>query len=385
MPQLQPAGVFGRLFSSIFPKKLEVQVRSEELSDGRIALTPVYLLAGQEVDPALISLDSRQRILGHSVIAGKSVLTAYRQGTTRLPKHKAAEYLGDLKRKGVPVQGKTGEKLTEVQEVKPRVMLTLNPGDDLDVYSELITDQGVVVAKPLDLGQLRRDEGWFFADGDLLHVTTTNSDWDDILFTGEATNRLTGVSVPEFLTALGTFNGALGHVEKNDTLRDLAVYGKSRENRVTVDGDANSIRVSTRLVYYGKDRHQHELTPGDLTAIQKNQGAYQRIPEGWIYIDPSHVETFRQAHRELCARLGGFDGIEGSRIPETLQKLLGKKGFNSSWEVHLSEAVRNAHRISDEPAEVEFQIEAVENQGRSILEIVPAYDHDGVQLRMPIT
>ena len=72
--------------------------------------------------------------------------------------------------------------------------------------------------------------------------------------------------------------------------------------------------------------------------------------------------------------------IEGSRIPETLQKLLEQKGFKSSWEVHLSESVKHAHRIADEPAEVDFHIETVENQGRSILEIVPAYDHDGVQL-----
>ena len=344
MPRLQPAGIFGRLFSSIFPKKLEVQVRSEELADGRIALTPVYLLDGQEVDPTLVSPDPTQRILGHSVIADKSVLAACRQGAATLTKPKAAEYLSDLKRKGVPVQGKTEEKPADVREVKPRVMLTLNPGDTLDVNSQLMTDQGVVVAKPLDLEQLRRDEGWYVAEGDLVHVTTTNSDWDDILFTGETTNCLSGVSVPDFLTALGTFNGALGHVEKSDTLRDLAVYGESHENRVTVDGDADSIRVSTRLVYYGKDRHQYELTPGDLAALQRNQGAYKRISEGWIYIDPSHVEEYRQAHRELRSRLGGLDRIEGSRIPETLQKLLGQEGFRSSWEVHLSEAVKNAHR-----------------------------------------
>jgi hypothetical protein len=48
MPRLQPAGALGRLFSSVFPKKLKVQVRSEEHADGRIALTPVYLLDGQE-------------------------------------------------------------------------------------------------------------------------------------------------------------------------------------------------------------------------------------------------------------------------------------------------------------------------------------------------
>ena len=370
----------GRLFSSIFPKKLEVQVRSEELSDGRIALVPVYLLAGQEVDPALVGPDPKQRILGHSVIADKSVLDACRQGAVNLTKSRAAEHLSDLKRKGVLVQGKTEEKPADVREVKPMVVLTLNPDDTLDVRSQLMTDQGVAVAKPLDLGQLRRDEGWFLADGDLLHVTTTSSDWDDILFTGETTNCLSGVSVPEFLTALGTFNGVLGHVEKNDMLRDLGVYGKSHENRVTVDGDADSIRISTRLVYYGKDRHQYELTPGDLAPLQRNQGAYRRIPEGWIYVDPSHVEEYRQAHRELRSRLGGLDHIEGCRIPETLQKLLEQKGFRSSWDVHLSEAVKNAHRIVDDPAEAEFQIEVVEHHGRSILEIVPAYDHDGVQL-----
>jgi superfamily II DNA or RNA helicase len=379
MPRLQPVGVLGRLLSSIFPKKLELQVRTEELSDGRIALHPVYLLAGQEVDPALVSLDPRQRILGHCVVADKSVLSACRQGAAKLTKRKAAEYLQDLKRKRVLVRGKTREAPTEVREVKPWVMLTLNPGDTLDVDSQLMTDQGVVAAKPLNLEQVRQDEGWYVAEGDLLHVTTTNSDWDDILFTGEATNRLTDVSVPDFLKALGTFDGTLGHVEKNDTLRNLSAYGHSHENRVTVDGDADSIRVSTGLVYYGKDRRQHELTPGDLAALQRSQGGYKRIPEGWIDIDPSHVDEYRQAHRKLRSRLRGLDRIEGSRIPETLQKLLPQEGFRS-WAVHLSEAVKNAHRIVDDPAEVEFHIEVVESRGRSILEIVPVYNHDRVQL-----
>jgi superfamily II DNA or RNA helicase len=379
MPRLQPVGVLGRLLSSIFPKKLELQVRTEELSDGRIALHPVYLLAGQEVDPALVGLDPRQRILGHCVVADKSVLSACRQGAAKLTKRKAAEYLQDLKRKRVLVRGKTREAPTEVREVKPRVMLTLNPGDTLDVDSQLMTDQGVVAAKPLDLEQVRQDEGWYVAEGDLLHVTTTNSDWDDILFTGEATNRLTDVSVPEFLKALGTFDGTLGHVEKNDTLRNLSAYGHSHENRVTVDGDADSIRVSTGLVYYGKDRRQHELTPGDLAALQRSQGGYKRIPEGWIDIDPSHVDEYQQAHRKLRSRLRGLDRIEGFRIPETLQKLLPQEGFRS-WAVHLSEAVKNAHRIVDDPAEVEFHIEVVESHGRSILEIVPIYNHDRVQL-----
>lgn len=380
MPRLQPAGVFGRFLSSIFPKKLELQVRTEELSDGRIALHPVYWLAGQEVDPALVGLDPRQRILGYCVVADKSVLSARRQGAAKLTKRKAAEYLNDLQRESVSVRSKTRQSPITVQEVKPKVMLTLNPGDTLDVQSQLVTDQGATVPKPRDLEHLRRDEGWYVAEDDLLHVTTTGSDWDDMLFTGEGANRLTGVAVPEFLKALDIFDGKLAHVEKNDSLRELAILGDKHENRVTVDGDADSIRVSPQLVYYGKDRCEYELTPGDLAALQRNQGGYKRIPEGWIDIDPQHVEEYRQAHRDLRARLGGLDRIEGSRIPETLQKLLEQKGFRSSWSVHLSEAVKNTHRIADEPAEVEFHVEVVEGPGRSKLEIVPIYDHDRVQL-----
>ena len=380
MPSLEPARLFGRILSSILPRKLKVQISTEKLLDGRIALHPVYLLAGHEVDPALVSLAPKQRILGYSIIADKSVLSARRQGAVRLSKRKAAEHLQELKRQGVSVQGKTGEAPTEVRAVNPRVMLTLNPGDTLDVQSQLTTDQGGVVAKPLDLEQLRRDEGWYVTEGSLVHVTTTNSDWDDILFTGEATSRLTGVSVPEFLKALGTLDGSFGHVEKNASLQALSVYGQSHENRVIVNGDADSIRVSPGLVYDGKDRRQHELMHGELAILEAGQGGYRRIPEGWLDIDPSHVEQYRLAYRDLRSHLGGLVRIEGSRIPETLQKLRTQEGFSSPWVVRISEAVKTAHRIADEPLEVRFHIEVVESPGQSMLEIVPVYDHERIQL-----
>ena len=149
---------------------------------------------------------------------------------------------------------------------------------------------------------------------------------------------------------------------------------------MTVDGDADSIRISAGLVYYGKDHHPCELTPGDLAALQRNQGGYKRIPEGWIDVEASHVDQYRQALRGLRSRLGGLDRIEGSRIPETLQKFLTQEGFRLSWAVHLSEAVKNSHRIADEPAEVSFHIEVVEGHGQSILEIIPVYDHGRVRL-----
>lgn len=379
MTQLQPAGIFGRILSSLLPKKLEVQVRSEEQSDGTIALTPVCLIGGHEVDPGLVGLASRQHILGFSVVADKKALSIIRQGPANLTKREAAEYLGNLNRQGISVRNQANGTPTDVQEVTPRVMLTLNPDDTLDVQSELTTNQGTVVAKPVDLEQLRQDDGWYLAEGKLRHVPTTNTDWDGLLITAPADGHLTGTSVPQFLKALGTFEDKLGRIEKNDTLRDLAVYGEERENRVRVGGDQNSIQVSPKLVCFGKNRRAYELTPEDLAALPR-KGGYLRMSEGWIDIGPQHVQEYRQAYKELCSRIGGLSPIDGFRIPETLHTLLEQEQFTSSWTVCLSEAVKNFHRIVDSPADVEFHLQVIESGGRSILEIVPVYNYGRFEL-----
>ena len=231
MPHLQPAGLFARLISSLFPKRLEVQVRTEELSDGRIAVKPVYLVGGQEVDPASVSLDSRQRIQGYAVVVDPSVLTARRRGAWKASKRKAAEYLEDLRQKGISVRRTGGSKVSDVREVRPQITLTLNADDTLDVQSQLADEQGNVVARPADLGQLRRDDGWYVAGGDLVHVSTTDTEWDEFLLTDEATRRLTDVAVPEFLKALDTFADKLGRIEKNDPIRGLSVLGQQHQNR----------------------------------------------------------------------------------------------------------------------------------------------------------
>lgn len=220
MTALQTAGVVGRLFSSVFPKKLEVQVRTEELSDGHIALQPVCLLAGQEVALDLVGPSPRQRILGYSVVADTSVLTVCRQGAATLSKPRAAEYLRDLKRNGVPVQGKTRQSPVNVQEVKPKIVLTLNSGDALVVKSEVVTREGASVPKPRDLEQLRRDEGWYAADGCLLHITTTGSDWDTLTITTDHGN--------------GVVTKAAFHVIDKDH-REYDVTAKDGDGKVYLD------------------------------------------------------------------------------------------------------------------------------------------------------
>ena len=264
------------------------------------------------------------------VAADKKALSLLRQGPAKLTKREAAEYLGNLKRQGVLVRNKATGTPTDVQEVKPRVKLTLNPDDTLDVASELATDQGTVVAKPVDLEQLRRDEGWYLAEGNLLHVSTTNTDWDGLLITDQEDSHLRGNSVPEFLKALGTCEDKLGRIEKNNTLRDSAVYGDEHENLATVDGDQHLIHVSPKLVCLGMGRCEHELTPEDLAVLQR-KGGYQRIPGGWIDIDPPDVEEYPRAFRGFRLRVGGLSPIEGFRIPDTLYTLLEQERFTSPW------------------------------------------------------
>ena len=96
---------------------------------------------------------------------------------------------------------------------------------------------------------------------------------------------------------------------------------------MTVEGGPDSIKVFPQLVYFGKDGRQYALTRGDLAALQRGQGGYKRIAEGWIDIDPAHVEQHRQACRELRARVGELDSITGARIPETLDKLQKQNRF----------------------------------------------------------
>jgi SNF2 family DNA or RNA helicase len=121
------------------------------------------------------------------------------------------------------------------------------------------------------------------------------------------------------------------------------------------------------------------LTPEGLAALQR-KGGYQRIPGGWVDIDPPRVEEHRRALRELRSRLGGFSPIEGLRIPETLHTLLEQERFAWPWIVRLSEAVKNFHRIADTPADVEFRLQVIQREGRSILEIVPIYHYGRFEL-----
>ncbi len=380
MAKLQPAGLVGKIASFLFPRKLQVEVRTEQCSDGTIEFKPVYSIDGKDIEASLIAPLPQQTVLGYKIEVNDHTLSICRRGTTRVTKRKAAEYLKDMQQRGIQVRHRGSLASPSLTEVKPDVTLTLNADDSLEVTSTLATAHGEIVEKPANLDQLRQDDGWFLAGDDLVHVETTDKPLDDTLLTQAGQTHFTGNSVPDILKEINASKGRLGHIEKSDNLTNLGIYGNKTQQQLRVDGNAVAIHVRPRLVWLAENS-EYELQPEDVSVLQGAPPGYRRIPEGWIEIDPKRIADYQKA----ASHFDDLEHIEGTRIPETLVRLLRLEQQHSPWVVYFSQAVKNAHRVIDTPAKVEFKLNVVDRDGRSLLELDPIYNHERFQLNHPET
>ena len=387
MPQLQPAGFFSQILSALFPKQMSAEVRTEVLPNGQIQAVPIFVVDGQEVPAELVGDGSSQTILGYKITLDQASQQVRRQTQgkpTRLSKRKAAEFLGGLGQSGVSVRSKDGRVQAQIKEVKPNVELKLQPDDSLSIESELVMPNGVVVAKPPRLEELRYDEGWFSIGDDLVKVITTGTSLDQVLIPQGSPDSLVGDDVPQFLKLIGKHRSQLGEVEKDLALEKLAVFGDKVENRAKVDGNSDSISVSPTLVFHGPQQRQYEGTPELVDYFDKKGGGFQRVSDGWIELTAETIKGHRRASEELDAKLGGNTTFRGTDIPKVLTELVktsqGGNRQGSPWTVYFSEAVKNSHRVIDTPANVEFKLNIVDSDGRSLLELDPIYNHERFKL-----
>lgn len=387
MAQLQPAGFLASLASFVVPKKLAAHVRTETLPNGEVQITPVFTIDGYEVASELIWADSSQNILGYTATMDRAVQHVHKetQGKeTRLTKRKAAEFLTRLSRSGIPVQSKDRRSQPRISEVRPDVSLKLHPDDTLSVDSVLTTNDGVIVEKPRSIEQLKQDEGWYAVGDDLLRVASTGTSLDKVLLNEGGNGPLIGDNVPRFLKMLQENAQNVGEVEKNDKLQQLSIIGKKIEHQATVDGDTESISISTALVFHGTKGRKYEQTAYDLMKFDDRKGGFQRVPEGWLDVTTDAIEGHRKACQELGEKIGGLANIRGEAIPVVLRRLAEGSGrdaaWNTPWAVYFSQAVQNSHRLVDIPSNVEFRLNIVERDGRSLLELDPIYNHDRFRL-----
>jgi superfamily II DNA or RNA helicase len=385
MSSLQPAGLLARIASFFFPKSLTAHVRTECLENGQVEVTPVFTINGHEVPAELVIPDHAQTILGYRVTLDGTSLHVHKATharRTRLSKNKAAEFLQGLTRTEVPVRSRNGRSRPRIARVRPELTLELRPDDSLVVGSELATDDGIIVGKPPGLERLKADEGWIAIGDDLLRSAPTGTWLDGILFSPNK-STLNGDDVPRLLKDIEGHRQAVGQVEKNGPLRGLSVFGDRQENSAKVDGDAESISISPTLAFYDPTEGRHEETLADLERFEK-AGGYRRVAEGWIEVTPKAVGHHRRACHELAWRLGKVSDIRGTGIPRVLSDLARAPrkdgGWETPWAVYFSRAVADSHRIIDTPAAVDFRLNIVESDGRSLLELDPTYNHERFQV-----
>jgi len=386
MSDLRSAGFWDKVSTFFAPKQLKAHVRTEVLPNGQVEVTPFFEIDGLEVPAELVGQEQSQTILGYGVSLDAPSLQVVKktQGKrTRYSKNKAPALLEELEKLNVPVRAKDGKTRPRIARVKPDLTLTLRPDDSLVVESELVSPEGVVLPKPSNLEQLKEDDGWYAVGDDLLKVTTTDTPLDQILVSSDSSQTLTGDSVPGFMKLLQKNPHAVGDVEKNEPLRGLSVFGESTENSVNVDGDAEALSITPRLVFHGPRGQRFALTADQLKEFEKIAG-FRRAKAGWIEVTPKAAGDHIRACRELVQKVGNLSEIRGKDIPETLITLdqAGKRGtaWTSPWTVYFSQTVKDSHRIIDTQASVEFKLNIVDSDGCSLLQLDPIYNHERFQL-----
>jgi superfamily II DNA or RNA helicase len=384
MPQLGQAGLFARIFSSIIPKRLGVELQTQTLPDGNLEVVPIYAVGGRVVPAELISGSARQTILGHTVALGDDALLVHKEtrgNTQRLSRKNAAGFIGQMAAKGVRLRTRGKTTPPAVSVVRPELKLELNEDDSLRVSAQLVTPKGIVVDKPTSLEDLRQNEGWFFAGDDLYRVEAPHGPVDAAVLTGTEPVALKGDDVPRFLQHAQADERRFAGIERNQRLAGLSIYGDQRESRLSVDGDSRSIHVEPALVFRGKDGAFHQPTPEAVRAAAANEGGgFVRVPEGWIHIKPEVAAAHESAVNEVRARLGTLDNIRGQEIPRTLTTVVDPKNFSSPWAVYFSSEVKNSHRIVSTPADARFSLNVVDSDGNALLELDPRYHHERFRL-----
>lgn len=387
MKKLQPAGLFHGLMSRSLPKVAAVELRTQTLPNGEVEVTPLFTVEGLEIPSELVKPDKEQRILGWTIIFDERARKVHKETQARairLSKTKAADFLTQFRKSGVPIRSKDGRIEPRIETVKPEVSLELRHDDSLLVQSQLNTTSGVILGKPESITQLKQDDGWFAVGDDLLRVETTNTTLDHVLLRQGGNGVLTGDEVPRFLKNLQNEATHIGNVEKNSSLESLKVFSGQPENRLDVDGDGESVSMIPSLVYTSQHGKNYRQSLTDLEPFRTKGGGFARVSEGWIDISHDDIRRFGQACNELADKLERLEKIQGTEIPEALSQLRmaaqRDRSWNNPWSVYFSQAVQNAHRVIDTSANVEFRLNIVESNGRALLELDPIYNHERFRL-----
>jgi SNF2 family DNA or RNA helicase len=153
-----------------------------------------------------------------------------------------------------------------------------------------------------------------------------------------------------------------------------------------ITGDSDEIHWEPRLTLTAPSGAIYDQTEKQLEQRDLTKATFERVPEGWVELDPAVANGFRQARDDLVARSQGRRSVKGPDIPKTLALLRDvaqEKASSTPWNVYYTKAVADAHRLCDTPSTLEFQLNIVESNGRALLQLDPVYSHDRFRLSHP--
>jgi superfamily II DNA or RNA helicase len=383
---LRQAGIVRSVLSFFAPKPLDANVRVSWLPGGECEVTPVFSVDGGEVPATQIGPEKAQRLLGHHVTvteAARKVLALTKGRQIKLAKAKAAATLKSLSSAGVAIRTADGKSALQIRSARPDVTLELHPDDSLRIASQLVTEEGVVIAKPSDLEALRKDDGWHIDGEDLVKIDVTNSALDNVLIREGGSGTLESHQTPRFLKAVDANRSHLGELSRNDALTQVSVFSGEPSHGVVITGDSEEIRWEPRLRFKSPSGATYDQPESQLERRDPSKATFERVPEGWVELAPATLSEFRKARDDLDKRAQGRRCHTGPDIPKTLallRDIVRDKSTPTPWNVYYTKTVADAHRLYDAPSTLEFQLNIVESNGRSLLQLDPIYSHDRFRL-----
>jgi superfamily II DNA or RNA helicase len=378
MPPTRSPNLLRRLAEAIGvvrPRELSAYAIVSDDKHGRVMVTPRFTLDGEDVPAQLVRNETEQNVMGHRVrltVAAARLLQDFGASPDVLSKRSAGPRLLSLQSSGLQLRNTDGRPYVAAT-TRYEGDVAFADRDSLQARLDLVTPDGKVVPPPKDARQMRAEEGWYTSPNGIYRAPTTTVDLDQQLVDATHGYRLTGDAAPEFLADLRQAPSAVGSFVFDPEVAKSEIFDRSnfKSGHMRVDGDADWAKIQPGLEYEGR-RSKH-VEPIDLAQRARRQGqGYRRVEDGWVRVNDGLAEEVANQAAPYVRATKQPSVATGEEIPALISRL----GRDSAWHVYMTQPVKDAHRVIDEPARPRFLLDVHHGPRRSMLELSPVYDHE---------
>ena len=251
-------GLLQRIRSLVRPRPIEVRLELRRLNDGKVELTPIFLIDGQPVPTDALKQSPNQTLDGLRVKASRRVLDALRETAGKpqvYSRSKAAKALEGWNARGYAiVHSGTGQPVTFAQ-AHVGVEVALHPNEKLTVSADLTDPSGRALPRP-SAKDVKEGEGWIEVSGDVFSVPEVPPAVVTALSSDHAIS-LDGDEVPCTLRDLRACGDHLD-LSQNAAAEHAIVFDADTARAARIDGNDTVVSVEPSLVFSSGREVHHE-------------------------------------------------------------------------------------------------------------------------------